>query len=423
MTERSHPYVVIFTLWLMVFASASQVMIIAPILPRIAEELHVAESVLGSLMTVYAIAVGVFAMITGPVSDRLGRRRILLIGTGMLAVSLLLHGFADSFGALLLVRCVAGAAGGILSGGAVAYVGDYFPVNKRGWAGGWVMSGLAAGQIVGVPLGTLLAGWHGYRFPFYVFAGVAAIAFALIIVRLPQPDVKLSDELSLKSALKGYGNLLKRKEIRAAGIAFLMMFMGLSLFVTFFPMWLEQELSFTPEMVALLYVIGGAANVLIGPRAGKLSDRIGRVRVIIIGSIGVALFMPLITLVQSSFAWAIYPLFFMTMALIASRMSPLQALMTQLTDGGQRGMLMSLVMSIGQIGFGLGSALAAASWATFGFTGNALIAMVSVMLMAWIVWRFLRVADSVGSPGQEGEQDSKRSDSMGINVPAVPRNG
>ena len=393
MKEHSEPRLVILTLWLLVFAAASQIMIIAPILPRIAEELHVDKSALGLLMTIYAMAVGVFALVAGPISDRYGRRRILMVGAGLLALALGLHAFAHSFPALLTMRGIAGAAGGILSGAAISYIGDYFPVHRRGWASGWVMSGIAAGQILGIPLGNLLADWLGFRVPFLAFSVVSALSFLLILFKLPQPRVTLSSSLSVRSALGGYAALLRRREVRAAAVAFMAMFMGLSLFVTFFPTWLEEYLGFSAAMVSLLYVIGGAANVLVGPRAGKLSDRIGRTGVIIGASIGIALLMPITTLIQPSFSWVIYPVFFLTMACVASRMSPMQALMTQLATGEQRGALMSLVTSVGQIGFGMGSAMASAVWGLVGFTGNALLGMASVLLMAGIVWRYLRTVE------------------------------
>ena len=414
MKERSNPYLIIFMLWLLVSASASQIMIVAPIIPRIAEELSVDKSSLGLLMTIYALAVGVFALIAGPISDRFGRRRILLVGSGLMGVALGLHVFADSFISLLVMRGLAGAAGGILSGAAVSYVGDYFPIHRRGWASGWVMSGIAVGQIAGIPLGILLAGWLGFRSPFWAFAIVAALAFLLILLRLPQPKVKLSGSLSVKSALRGYADLLRRREVRAAAAAFIMMFMGISLFVTYFPTWLEDYLGFTALLVSLLYLVGGIANVIVGPQAGKLSDRIGRTGVIIVASIGIALVMPVITLIQPEFSWVIYPLFFLTMALVASRMSPMQALMTQLTTGEQRGTLMSLVTSIGQIGFGIGSAVASATWLAFGFIGNALFAMMSVLLMAWIVWQFLRDVES--QENLEQPQENIKEVTAGISV-------
>jgi len=140
--SKTHPYLILFALWLMVFSASSQVIIIAPLLPRIGEELNVASSLLGWLVTSYAVFLSIFALIIGPISDKFGRRLVLLLGCGSMAVALALHAVADSFGTLLVVRALAGAAGGMLSGAAVSYVGDFFPYNRRGWANGWVMSGV-----------------------------------------------------------------------------------------------------------------------------------------------------------------------------------------------------------------------------------------------------------------------------------------
>ncbi|MFT5145059.1 MAG: putative MFS family arabinose efflux permease, partial [Thalassolituus oleivorans] len=128
--QNSHPYLVLFGLWLMVFSASSQVIIISPILPRIGEALAVPEARLGWLITSYAVMLSVFALIVGPISDRVGRRRVLLVGCGCMALALGLHTVADSFTSLLVVRGAAGAAGGMLTGGAVSYVGDYFPYER-----------------------------------------------------------------------------------------------------------------------------------------------------------------------------------------------------------------------------------------------------------------------------------------------------
>ncbi|NNE35046.1 MAG: MFS transporter, partial [Rhodothermales bacterium] len=136
--QNSHPYLVLFALWLMVFSASSQVIIISPILPRIGEELQITEALLGWLVTSYAVLLSIFALIIGPISDKVGRRIVLMAGSGAMAVALALHAAATSFESLLIVRAMAGAAGGMLSGAAVSYVGDYFPYNRRGWANGWV---------------------------------------------------------------------------------------------------------------------------------------------------------------------------------------------------------------------------------------------------------------------------------------------
>ena len=72
------------------------------------------EAQLSWLVTSYAVMLGIFALIIGPISDKIGRRRVLLLGTSALSITLFLHGLANSFWSLLIVRSLSGAAGGML---------------------------------------------------------------------------------------------------------------------------------------------------------------------------------------------------------------------------------------------------------------------------------------------------------------------
>ena len=383
--HRSSPALIVFALWLLVFAASSQIMIIAPILPRIGEELGIAESVLGTLISAYSLMVGAFAIISGPISDKIGRRRILLLGTGIMTGALLLHHFVVGYYSFLAVRVCAGVAGGVLSGAAVAYVGDFFPYNRRGWAMGWVMSGMAAGQIAGIPLGIVLAGAYGFRAPFYLFAAAMGMTCLLIWLRVPQPDVKRTEgRLTVSRAVGDYKTLLKRKEIASATVAYFLMFMGVSLFVVYMPYWLEQDLGATPSAIATMFVVGGIANVLTGPQAGKLSDRIGRKHIVILSSLGLAVVMTLTTFVISAM-WVAYVVFFLTMVLVAMRISPFSALLTALVSDDRRGSLMSLAVAIGQVGFAMGAAIAGPLYSSFGFVSNTVLGAVAVVAMAAVM--------------------------------------
>ena len=121
--DRQSLYIV-FSLWFLVFSAASQTMIISPILPQLGEELGIRDAVLGTLVTAYSLMVGIFAILAGPVSDKIGRRRILILGTAVMTVALVLHNFVVGYVSFLAVRVFAGMAGGILSGAAVSYIGD-----------------------------------------------------------------------------------------------------------------------------------------------------------------------------------------------------------------------------------------------------------------------------------------------------------
>jgi predicted MFS family arabinose efflux permease len=387
--KRPSPYLIVFALWLLVFSSASQIMILAPILPRIGEELGIAEAVLGTLISAYALMVGVFAMISGPISDRIGRRRILLLGAGVMTLALALHAFVADYASFLAVRMVAGVAGGVLSGAAVAYIGDWFPYSRRGWATGLVMSGSAFGQILGIPIGILMAGRWGFRAPFYLFGVTMALTFVLIWVRIPQPPVHRHDlPLTVRRAVSEYVRMLRRSEIALAALAFFLMFLGVSLYVVYFPTWLEGELGATSGQIATLFLFGGIANVLAGPWAGTLSDRIGRKGIILSACVGVSIVMALTTPLVTSF-WVAYPVFFAVMAGVAMRVGPFSALLTALVDERRRGSLMSLTVALGQVGFAAGGALAGPLYARAGYRANTVLGAISVLAMGIVVWTWL----------------------------------
>ena len=387
--KRPSPQLIVFALWLLVFSSASQTMILSPILPQIGNELGIEAAALGTLVSVYSLMVGIFAVISGPISDRIGRRRILLLGTGVMALALSLHVFIADYASFLGLRMLAGMAGGVLSGSAVSYIGDWFPYDRRGWATGWVMSGSAFGQIIGIPLGIVIAGRWGFRSPFYLFAITMALTFILIWFRIPQPPVRRHDApLSIQGAARDYWAMLRRKEIALAALAFFMMYVGVSVYVVYFPTWLENARGATSGQIASLFLIGGIANVLAGPWAGRLSDRIGRKGIILLSSCGLSLVMLLTTPLLSAL-WVAYPIFFLSMVLIAMRISPFSALLTSLVDDQRRGSLMSLTVALGQVGFAVGAALAGPLYANIGYGSNTVLGAISVLGMGVIVWQWV----------------------------------
>ncbi|ACY49435.1 MFS transporter [Rhodothermus marinus] len=391
---------ILLALWLMVFSASSQVVIMAPILPRIGATLGIGELEQGSLITAYAVMLSVMALVAGPVSDRLGRRLILLVGSGAMTGALLLHGVAYSFAALLAVRALAGAAGGLLSGAAVSYVGDYFPYERRGWANGWVMSGVAFGQIVGIPAGTLLAGLADFRWPFLAFGLTMALATLLIWRYVPQPPgVRSELPLSLRNVLRRYYELLRRPTTSRSPLVYFLMFFSIGLFLIYLPTWLEHTQGFRTEEMALLFLIGGLANVVAGPLAGRLSDRIGRKPLIVGATLGLAVLMAGAPLLMQS-DLTIYTLFALAMALVGMRMSPLQSLLTALVPGARRGSLMSLSIALGQLGIGISGVAAGWLYKEYGYLSNALLGALALVLMALVVGYGLPEPDLQASVGE-----------------------
>ena len=389
----------LFALWLMVFTAASQTIIVTPILPLIAAELGVAVGRLGSLVSVYSVVLAAAALVMGPVSDRIGRKRVMAIGSGVLAVVLAGHGLADTYPKLLVARVLAGAGGGMLSGAAVSYVGDAFPYARRGWATGWVMSGVPFGLVIGIPLGRILAAGLGYRAPFVAFAGVMAVAFVLVVAVVPQPNVERTERPTVSGALRLYAALLRRPGPAMAALLYLVMYGGLGLLIVFLPAWISDRFSLAVtfggepltlgglpvDFIALLFLAGGAASVVVGPRAGALSDRLGRKPLVLASSVCLTVLTALLPFVLAE-RWMAVVLYVLLMALFSMRMAPLQALLTALVPATERGAFLSLTIAVGQVGTALGASLGGVLYGHWGFTSNALASAAMMALMAGLVW-------------------------------------
>lgn len=390
---------ILLCLWLLLFVTASQFLVMVPILSDIGKALNIEESLQGTLVSVYGVVSACFSLIAGPISDQVGRRRILLFGSAIMAVALLLHPLAHSFASLLFMRALAGVASGFLSGASVAYIGDYFPYERRGYANGIIMSGFAAGQILGIPGGTLLAEHYGFAAPFAFFGAILVGVAALIWLFVPQPNVALEAHVTVRGALKKFGGLLGHADSLAATITFALMFFSVSTYVTFLPTWLEETFHVGKHQIASMYLVGGIAAVIGNPLAGRASDSFGRRGIVIVACIGLGLLQLFTTDIMTDpiYAW---PLFFAVMTCASMRASPLQSLVSQLVGPDKRGSLFGLTNATGSLGFASGSALSGFVYTRYGFHACSLIAAASAGLTALVIWRFLYEPKvSVAGPG------------------------
>lgn len=380
---------IIMALWLVLMVTSGQLIIIAPILPVIAEDLQVGEVRLGLLGMAYAGTLMLMALVAGPISDRVGRRVILLTGTGCMALVLLLHWIAASYAMLLLARLLAGMAGGVLSGSVVAYVGDYFDYERRGWATGWVMSGVAAGQIVALPAAVWIAFQVDFRMPFVLFGFIMTLACLMIMLFVPQPAVARSTErLAIRPAVVNYLQLIRDRATGGAVWAYFLMLGSGGLFLFFMPVWLEEVHGLTGSQIAGLFVAVGVVNLIGSPAGGLLSDHVGRKPVIMLMCVLLSGALVATTWIISGLLTAYLFIGFLVL-LVALRMSPMYVLMTALVSDDRRGSLMSLSISIGQFGFGVGAAIAGVLYARFGYFSNTAASAVLALLMAVVIWRLL----------------------------------
>src|SRR5206468_6622703 len=151
--DRVFQWTVALILFAVLFLGVSDTQLVAPLLPLIAEDLGTTPGRAGIIVTTYSLAAAAFALFVGPLSDRVGRKRILISGLALFSITSFLTYHVSSFSALVILRAMTGLAAGTLSTCALSFAGDFYPYEQRGRAMGVLSMGYFVAFVVGVPAG------------------------------------------------------------------------------------------------------------------------------------------------------------------------------------------------------------------------------------------------------------------------------
>jgi len=260
--------------------------IVLPLLPLWAEEFGASPFVIGTLLASYAVMQFALAPVWGRISDRVGRRPVILVALAGSAIAALVLGFAGALWVIFLARIFHGAAGASYSV-AQAYIADVTSGADRARGMGLIGAAFGLGFIAGPAIGAL-ASVVDQRLPFLVAAALAAVNFGIAWFALPE---------SLSADRRGRGSsrlALLRRSLVARGLAPLvwMSFVATLAFVGMeatFALFAERRLEFGPAGVAWAFAyIGLISAVSQGLLVGKLVSSLGERTVLMIGLVTTA---------------------------------------------------------------------------------------------------------------------------------------
>src|SRR5215204_1937883 len=144
-------------------AGAFNFLAMTPFYPEISSDLDVSVSLVGQIVTFMVLLSGVLGLVLGPIVDRYGFRRPLLIGLCCVAANLIGAGLAPAFPFLLGLSLVGGFGDALVFGVPFAVAGTIFSASERKRAFSWLTGAMSLGAMVGIPLLTLIGSSTSWR--------------------------------------------------------------------------------------------------------------------------------------------------------------------------------------------------------------------------------------------------------------------
>ena len=371
--------------------------ILVPLVPYMADRFGVTPALITPILGIYSLCQLIAAPLWGRLSDRYGRRPILMSSLAGACVSYLMLGIAQSVAGLVVARALAGFMAGNIAA-AFAYASDISTPAQRAKSMGMVGAAIGIGFMLGPAIGGLLAGDNiqtaNFLRPAALSAALSLVAIALVFFVLRESHAPERRTVAGGVPRAGALSLLRaRPGLRAIAAASFLVTCSQAIFESIFAIWALRKFGFGPRTVGL--VLFALAFIAVGVQGGLvrvLVPRLGEARLAVYG---VASYVAGLLTVASAGS--------LTLSLIGLALCGVgggafipcaSALASKQADARERG----AVMGTYQVGASLARALvplvSGTIYASFGPSAPFLAGAAVTAPAAWLVWRAARSRSS-----------------------------
>ena len=344
--------------------------IIIPVMPHLIVELiggSIAKAAVwvGAISTLFMLMQFLFSPVQGALSDRYGRRTVILISSFGLGVDFIVMALAPALWLLFLGRAVSGICAASFST-ANAYIADVVPKDKRAAAFGMLGAALSLGFVLGPALGGFLGHWH-LRLPFWVAAGLSLINFGYGYFVLPEslPKERRATRFDWRHANPFGAVALLRRYPQVLGLAAVFFLINLAQFSlnSTYVLYTDFRFGWGPQAVGYTLGLVGLCGAMVqGGLVRRLMPKLGERRMILAG----------LMLCMAGYLWfglapsaALFLLAIPLFCLGGLAGPPAQSMMTHLVDPHEQGRLQGALSSLRGLAGILGPAMFANLFALF----------------------------------------------------------
>lgn len=380
--------------WIGCFLTGAAFSLVMPFLPLYVEQLGVTgHSALNIWSGVVFSITFLFSAIASPfwggLADRKGRKIMLLRSALGMACVMALSGLAQTIWQLLVLRALLGLLGGFIPN-ANALIATQMPRNRSGWAMGTLSTGGVAGALLGPLAGGLLADAYGLRMVFFITAVVLFLCFVLTLVCIKENFVPVAKKEMLH-AREVFASLKNPRLVLSLFVTTMVIQVATGSIAPILTLYVRElagnvgNIAFISGMIAS---VPGVAALMSAPRLGRLGDRIGAEKILVVALvISVLLLIPM-ALVQTP--WQLGLLRFLLGAADGALLPAVQTLLVYNSTNQIAGRIFSYNQSFRDIGNVTGPLLGAAVSASYGFRTVFFVTACVVTfnaLYSWFSWQ------------------------------------
>lgn len=384
-SNRRNLFILAFTLVVVMLGYG----MIIPIVPFYIEAMGAGGFELGLLVACYALMRLLFGPLWGSLSDRVGRKPVLMIGVFGYAIALFFFGLATELWMMFAARILSGILSSATAPTTLAYVSDSTSEEDRG--GGMGVLGAAVG--LGTVLGPGLGGWLSsisLATPFFIAAGLSLVAVALIYLILPESLPQEARHSGGGPGLSLTASQLKSALARPLSVLFVAAFLvtcGITTFFGVFGLYALEQFGYGPQQVGIIIMVTGLISAVgQGGLSGPLTRRFGDAFVIK-GSMFLGATSLLLVMWSTSFITLLLSMsfFILVTALTMPSLTALTSKQTTLDQGVTMGLSNSFI-SLGRIAGPLVGGVIFDINPHYPFIGGAVVIFIGfVISMIWVV--------------------------------------
>lgn len=357
--------------WLGCFLTGAAFSLVMPFLPLYVEALGVAgHSSLnmwsGLVFSITFLFSAIASPLWGGLADRKGRKIMLLRSALGMSIVMLLMGLAQNIWQFLILRALLGLLGGFIPN-ANALIATQIPRHKSGWALGTLSTGAVSGALLGPLAGGFLADNYGLRPVFFMTAAVLFVCFVmtLFFIREQFTPVSKKEMLHVKEV---FGSLKNRELVLSLFVTTLIIQVAtgsIAPILTLYVRDLAGNISNIAFISGMIASVPGVAALICAPRLGKLGDRIGPEKILIVALVVSVLLLIPMSFVQNPLQLGI--LRFLLGAADGALLPAVQTLLVYNSSNQIAGRIFSYNQSFRDIGNVTGPLIGAAVSANYGF--------------------------------------------------------